>query len=122
MEGVRDIFDRACERYAAEPCMGFRKILKMRVEAGVDKYVLGGFEWVTYREAHKLASDFGRGLRALGVQPQTMVNFFADTSREWQLAAQGCFQQNIVVTTTYANLGEDAVGFAIQQTEVTTVF
>jgi len=121
MQGVRDIFSRSCERYATEPCMASRKILRMRVEAGVDKYILGPYEWINYREAQKIVGDFGRGLRALGIQPQTMVNFFADTCKEWQLAAQACFQQNIVVTTTYANLGEDAVSFAIQQTEVTTV-
>ena len=105
MQAVRDIFDRACTRYASELCLGKRPILKMRMEGSQEKYVLGEYRWINYREAHKLASDFGRGLRVLGVESRSMVNFFAETSQEWQLAAQGCFQQGIIVTTTYSNSG-----------------
>jgi long-subunit acyl-CoA synthetase (AMP-forming) len=134
---MAELFDHACAQYANEPCMGSRPIVRMRVEDKVEKYVLGPYSMITYAEAHDVASQFGRGLAGLGVSSGQMVNFFADTCQEcvragprfaaltacrYQLAIQGCFQQGVVVSTTYANLGEDAVAYAIQQAEVSVVF
>jgi len=119
---MAELFDHACAQYADEPCMGSRPILRMRVEDKVEKYVLGPYAFINYKQAHDVASAFGRGLTTLGVSAGQMVNFFADTCQEYQLAVQGCFQQGIVVSTTYANLGEDAVAYAIQQAEVPVVF
>lgn len=122
MHSMRDVFRNSTEKFANEPCVGKRSIERMRLENHVEKYVLGPFAFITYKEARDVACDFGRGLRALGIQPGGFVNFFADTCMEWQLAAQGCFEHGIVVSTTYANLGEEAVMFAIQQTECSVVF
>ena len=120
---MRDVFTDTCARHAELRCMGSRPILRMRVEAGVEKYVLGPYEWISFQEAHAYASDVGLGLASVcGLAPGDMVNFFADTSAKWHLAMQACFRHGFVVTTTYANLGEDAVEYAIQQAEVSTVF
>jgi len=120
---MRDVFDASAHRFAALPCMGQRRILRMRVEGGVEKHTLGPYEWITYQAAHRAARDVGKGLvRACGVKPGDFVNFFAETSMQWHLTMQACFRHGLVVTTTYANLGEAAVEYAIQQAEVPVVF
>lgn len=123
MQAVRELFSRSASRHPNEPCMGSRRILNVRVDAkGVEKYTLGDYAYTNFTDTLTTVTHFGKGLRALGVEPQMLVNFFADTCAEWQMAAQACFQHNIVVTTTYANLGEEAVAFAIQQGDMTTIF
>jgi long-chain acyl-CoA synthetase len=68
--------------------------------------------------AHKL----GRGLVSLGVKAGDKIKLFADTKLEWQVTAQACFHQGIVVSTSYANLGQEALVYAINQTESAVVF
>ena len=44
---------------------------------------------------------------------------FEETSYEWTVAEQGCYSQNITVLTVYANLGIEALTFALEQADVT---
>merc|ERR1711899_169957 len=69
----------------------------------------------------EIATNFGRGLRELGLEPKSNVCIFADTKAEWLMCALGCFKQNFPLVTLYANLGEDAITFGVCQTEVTHV-
>ena len=56
---------------------------------------------VSDEEMHKLAKDFGCGLRALGAQPQpgdlaadhSGVLMYDDTCAEWMICAQGAMSQ-----------------------------
>jgi len=122
METVADVWNRSCEKFAQEKCMGWRDILSMTKEGQKERFVLGGYNWLTYRQAHRRSTNFGRGLASLGVKKGDMINFFAETKMEWQLACQGCMQFGFVVTTTYANLGAEAVAYGIRQTKSTVVF
>jgi long-subunit acyl-CoA synthetase (AMP-forming) len=61
--------------------------------------------------------NFGRGLAALGLVADDIVDFFADTKAEWQTAALGCYSFGFTVATTYANLGADALKYGINLTE-----
>jgi long-chain acyl-CoA synthetase len=68
-----------------------------------------------------MAHKFGRGLVSLGAKAGDKVKLFADTKLEWQVTAQACFHQGIVVSTSYANLGQEALVYAINQTEAAIV-
>ena len=119
---MKEVFDDSCEKHADLPCMGKRDILTVRVEARIEKYKLGPYSWITYREAHEVVKNFGKGLlKATSLKHGEVINFFADTCMEWQLGLQGCFQEGIIVSTTYANLGEEAVAYAIGQTETEVI-
>ena len=76
---------------------------------------------MSYEEADAIASNVGRGLRALGQQPNKPLCVFADTRAEWMLSAQACFKQSFPVVTLYTNLGEDATIHGINEAEVETV-
>mmetsp|Transcript_13092 Transcript_13092/g.28313 ORF Transcript_13092/g.28313 Transcript_13092/m.28313 type:complete len:657 (-) Transcript_13092:1511-3481(-) len=117
-----DFWKNSCEKFAVQKCMGSREILSMRKDGKMEKYVLGPYSWITYRQAKRRTDNFGRGLASLGLKKGHIINFFADTKKEWQLAALGCYGRGFVVATTYANLGPGAVEFGITQTETEVVF
>merc|ERR1711971_904700 len=82
---------------------------------------LGEYQWITYKDAHKISIDFGSGLIKLGAQPREPIAIFAETREKWILAALGAFSQSIILATVYTNLGDDAVAHAINETEVSLV-
>lgn len=107
-------------------CLGTRDILAEEDEVQPNgrvfkKYVMGDYKWKTFDEVNTLATNFGRGLRELGLQPRMNIVIFAETRAEWMIAAHGCFKQNITVVTIYATLGEDAIAHGINETEVSVV-
>ncbi|KAJ8983773.1 hypothetical protein NQ317_000333 [Molorchus minor] len=110
------MFDYCAKSYPNKNCLGTREIL-----AEEDEYVMGEYRWKTYSEVNVLATNFGRGLRALGNEPGQNIVIFAETRAEWMIAAHGLFKQNIPLITIYATLGDEAIAHGINETEVTTV-
>merc|ERR1712216_937636 len=55
--------------------------------------------------------------RAICAQPQDRVIIYAETQREWMLAAQGAFSQSLQVVTVYATLGEEGLIHGTTQTK-----
>jgi len=47
---------------------------------------------------------------------------FEDTSKEWTLAAHGCFSQSLCVATSYATLGMDALAGTLKETNCQVIF
>lgn len=85
------------------------------------QFNLGEYKWKTFAEAESMATNFGRGLRELGMQPKQNIVIFAETRAEWLVAAHGCFKQNMPLVTVYATLGDEGIEHCINETEVTTV-
>lgn len=82
---------------------------------------MGIYTWRSYRQIEDEATNFGRGLRELGVNQGDNVVIFAETRAEWMIAAHGLFKQNFALITIYATLGEEAIIHAINETEAVTV-
>ena len=82
------------------------------------QYELGEYSWLTYTEVDKMACNFGRGLRSVGHKSKENIVIFAETRKEWLIAAMGCFKQNIPLCTLYATLGDEAIIHGINETEV----
>jgi len=109
-------------KFSDRKCMGAREILEMTKDGNKEAFTLAPFSWITYAEAYERSNSFGRGLAALGVKQNDIVNFYAETKMEWQLASQGCYEFGFTVSTTYANLGAEALKYSIHQTESEVVF
>lgn len=92
---------------------------------GVEKVMtypeLGPYEYSTYKQAGERVDNFHSGLVSLGLKKGDFVAIFEDTRLEWTLAARACYCQSLVVFTVYANLGEDALIFALNQGEIGTM-
>lgn len=55
------------------------------------------------------------GLLELGLEAGSRLGIYCNTRIEWQLIAQACFRANITVVTVYANLGEEGLASALEQ-------
>nr|UTI67604.1 long chain acyl-CoA synthetase [Kerria lacca] len=114
------------KKYGEKKCLGTRQILAEEDEEQPDgrifkKYKMGDYLWTSFTETDAIATNFGKGLLALGQERLKNVVIFGETRAQWFIAAQGCFKQNFPVVTIYATLGEDAIAHGINETEVTFV-
>ncbi|KAK7301362.1 hypothetical protein RJT34_12225 [Clitoria ternatea] len=128
-EGVRtlaELFEEACRKHGERLLLGTRSLLSKEIETGPDgrsfeKLGLGDYEWLSYDKVFEVVSGFASGLACLGHVKEERVAIFADTRQEWFVALQGCFRRNVTVVTIYASLGEEALCYSLNETEVTTV-
>ena len=89
------LFEQVCERHKARPAFGTRKLVKKEAEVAADgrsfdKLTLGSYEWITFEEAFKQASDFASGLVALGHAKGERCALFAETRADWFISLQVC--------------------------------
>ncbi|XP_033109168.1 long-chain-fatty-acid--CoA ligase 4-like [Anneissia japonica] len=120
------LFDKAVDQFADLRCLGTRDVLQEEDEKQADgrtfkKVVLGDYKWRTFRDVNEEAENLGKGLLALGMKPKENILIFAETRAEFQIALNACFKFNFPVVTLYATLGEKAIAYGINQTEVTHV-
>ena len=120
---LSELFLTSCDRYKSRICLGSRELIgTIRDSQGRTKLIQGNYQWLTYNQAYLEAADFALGLKATcEVNPGDRVAIYAETKREWLLACQGCFLQNLTVVTCYASLGEEALLHCLQETEVRVV-
>uniref|UniRef100_A0AAY5K3E0 long-chain-fatty-acid--CoA ligase n=1 Tax=Esox lucius TaxID=8010 RepID=A0AAY5K3E0_ESOLU len=120
------LFEHAVQRFRDADCLGTREVLseenELQPSGKVFKKVAAkGFiyRWLSYQDVELSVRHLGSGLTALGQQPKSMVAIFCETRAEWMVAAQACFRYNFPLVTFYATLGEEAVAFGLNETEVT---
>jgi long-chain acyl-CoA synthetase len=109
--------------------MGTRKFLGWHSPEGA-KFplkVFGETEWKTYEQLSNDSAAFGRGLRALGMEPLGLAEsnactekfasmegahcllIFEETCADWMTAAIGAASQSLPVATSYSTLGINAI-------------
>eukprot|EP01101_Sappina_pedata_P005469 TRINITY_DN2514_c1_g1_i1.p2 TRINITY_DN2514_c1_g1~~TRINITY_DN2514_c1_g1_i1.p2 ORF type:complete len:705 (+),score=362.34 TRINITY_DN2514_c1_g1_i1:25-2139(+) len=128
-ETVFSFFKKATAKYAKKNCLGARpfvaKIKEEKVINGVTKtwefLQLGAYEWFTYEQVYNRVLNLGAGLRKLGLKQGDFFGVYEDTRMEWTLIENACFSQGIILTTVYANLGEEAVIFGVNETEMSAI-
>ncbi|KAL3840001.1 hypothetical protein ACJIZ3_024592 [Penstemon smallii] len=127
-EGVTtlaELFEQSCKKSSDKRLLGTRKIIASEMETSngksFEKLHLGDYEWLTYGQVFESVCNFASGLVQIGHQKGERVAIFADTREEWFIALQGCFRRNVTVVTIYASLGEEALCYSFNETEVTTV-
>ncbi len=119
------VFAHVTAKHGDRDCLGTREILGEEDEPQPSgkifkKYVLGKYNWISFKEFAEEASDCGAALRKLGLRPGDRVGILAETRADWMVAAYGCFQNSITIVTLYTNLGNDGVKHALNETEVST--
>ena len=78
------------------------------------------YQWCTYQEVIKRATNFGSGLISMGLTPgsHTMVGIYAPNCPEWVVAEQGVYSYSMILVPLYDSLGPDARSFVISQCEM----
>uniref|UniRef100_A0A0K0EST5 long-chain-fatty-acid--CoA ligase n=1 Tax=Strongyloides stercoralis TaxID=6248 RepID=A0A0K0EST5_STRER len=121
------IWNKYCELYEELPCFGTREIITTENEKQADgrmfqKAELGYYEWMSFGEVDEKITNLANALALLDLPPKTHVVIFAETRAEWMITAQACFRSGYPVITVYATLGEEAVTYAIKESEGRVLF
>eukprot|EP01129_Flabellula_baltica_P009117 TRINITY_DN366_c0_g1_i1.p1 TRINITY_DN366_c0_g1~~TRINITY_DN366_c0_g1_i1.p1 ORF type:complete len:645 (+),score=165.86 TRINITY_DN366_c0_g1_i1:1383-3317(+) len=110
-EGVNTVYDvmmDSVDKYGDNPCLGMR-------------YNDGPFEWITYGQVYERATNFGSGLRNLGLIPrESNVGLYMTNCIHWVLTEWACNSHSLALVPLYDTLGPDACTFIITQAEITT--
>lgn len=123
---VYDVWRSSVAKHADRKCFGTRDLIKIHEEKkvidGVEKVMtypeMASFEWITYKQAGERVNHIASGLSRLGIRKGESVAIFDETRLEWTLTARACYCHSYVVFTVYANLGEDALVFALNQGDI----
>lgn len=114
------------EQFKKRRAMGYRTI--ERIEKGeIEEHGkkkpwefvhLGATKYLTFEEMWDKMLCFGAGLRALGFDPESRVGLYEETRYEWMVSIYGLWTQSMTGVTVYANLGDDALEYAIKEAEL----
>ena len=123
VDTVYKVWQNSVKTYGHKKCLGTRQVFGEEDEQQKSgkvfkKLILGNYEWINYNQADKILRPFGSGLASLGLKAKDPVCIYAETRQEWLLSAIAAFSQNLIVTTLYTNLGEEAICHGILETEV----
>jgi len=126
IDTIDKAWNNSTKNHNKKLCLGTRAVLGEEDEKQSNgkvfkKLSLDDYKWLSYQEAHDISTNFGSGLIKLGQQAKTPISIYAETKQEWLLSALGAFSQNIIVSTLYTNLGDEAICHGINETEVSLV-
>ena len=79
---------------------------------------MGEYKFTTYREACKHIDAIGRGLLSLGAKQGDRILIYSETRPEWLLTAFAAFRHGFTLVTLYSTLGEEAVKYGINESQV----
>ena len=127
---VPNVMMMAATNHAKKKCMGYRDIQECIVEGTKTFWRKAPeYTWRTYEEVYVDIQCAGRGLYKLpGIgemreqKQQVVAALLAETSSEWQIAAQAALACGLTLTTVYATLGHEAMLHGLQQTEAQVIF
>jgi len=104
---IADLADQAAERFADRALVRFKT----------------GGEWrdVTYAEAGAIASEIGRGLIDLGIQPGDRVCILANTRPEWTYSDLGITSTGAVVVPIYQTNAPEECEWVVGNSEATAI-
>ncbi|EPY24435.1 long chain fatty Acyl CoA synthetase [Strigomonas culicis] len=124
--------EQFCKERRSKTCLAYRKLLEIEKRSVVDKatgkpkdmetYVFDPErETMSYELFWSNIIDLGRGLRELGLQKGERVAIYEETRWQWVNTLYSCWSQGFTVTTVYANLGDDALAYALGETECSAI-
>eukprot|EP01126_Amoeba_proteus_P005535 TRINITY_DN1186_c0_g5_i1.p1 TRINITY_DN1186_c0_g5~~TRINITY_DN1186_c0_g5_i1.p1 ORF type:complete len:612 (-),score=97.94 TRINITY_DN1186_c0_g5_i1:416-2251(-) len=122
---IYDAFRASVMVHGKNKCLGSRSQIREHTEEKIIRdqkrtWVypeLGPYQWTTYEEVELRSRHIGAALVKTGVAPKQNLAVYIETRAEWTLSAQAAFSQSIVVMTVYANLGEEALVYGLNQSK-----
>jgi long-subunit acyl-CoA synthetase (AMP-forming) len=85
------------------------------------QFILGDYQFTTYRQACARIDAIGRGLLALGVKQDDRILIYSETRPEWLLTAFAAFRHGFTLVTLYSTLGDEAVKHGINESQVKVI-
>ena len=103
--------------------IGYRK--KIKKDELEKKYT-----WINYEQANDILTNFSLGLNILNLCPVIkfedeqsfrFLGIYSRNKKEWLLSYLGAMRDSITIVTIYDTLGDKAVEFILEQSQVTTI-
>ncbi|KAL7697288.1 long chain fatty acid CoA ligase [Lotmaria passim] len=115
-----------CKTRADTRAMAYRTVEKVVKEPRTDENgktreweytYLNETTYITFKEVWESVLAFGRGLAELGLKKGSKVALYEETRWEWLVTMLGTWTQEMMGVTVYANLGEDALVYALKEAQ-----
>lgn len=122
-----EVVKSACTRNGPRLAVGTRRFIRThQVEEDGKKFEKleyeNSFTWMTYEQYWQRIETFASGLLGISnLPPQGKVVIYAETQRDWMVAANACFSVGCQVVTIYATLGEEGALYGMNQTKAPVV-
>ena len=94
---IWDSITVSARKHADRNAVGWRDVVSTEMEKSFEKHVMGPYNFMTYAEMMKRIDSFGAALVGLGLKPGSPVVIFAETAKEWMIAAFGAWRQGLKV-------------------------
>ncbi|AIN95256.1 long chain fatty Acyl CoA synthetase, putative [Leishmania panamensis] len=121
------VVEAICKMRGQATCLAYRKLREIEKSETttadgrtkvLETYVFEpGLRTISYERLWKCVINFGRGLQEIGLKKGEIVSIYEETRWQWLVTLYSCWSQNLVVSTVYANLGEDALQYALAETQ-----
>ncbi|KAA1475922.1 long-chain-fatty-acid-CoA-ligase [Dentipellis sp. KUC8613] len=138
IETVYDVLAYAARTHGSRKAFGYRDIVQMvEEEKEVKKMVhgkevtekkiwkyfqLSDYKYYSFLDVKTIASEVARGLLALDVGKEDVINIYAQTSPNWQFFSHGCAMISTKVATAYDTLGESGLEHSLNEPECPLIF
>jgi long-chain acyl-CoA synthetase len=115
-------FEYAVNLHGNRPFLGTRKTISK------DKF--GEYQWKSFKEIDALVKQFATGINVLDLCPEIeshhdgkfkFMGIYARNREEWVVADLACHLNSVTVVTFYDTLGDDTIGFVLEQTLLTSI-
>ncbi|KAH9577750.1 AMP-dependent synthetase/ligase [Trypanosoma melophagium] len=125
------VLEKQHRELADRPAIGYRPLEKLErrpVDTSEGNQRLfeffhyGEHKILTYAELWRQITLFGAGLRDLGLSENSMITIYEETRWEWLVSIYGIWTQKMIASTVYVNLGEDALAYALTETNSAAIF
>ncbi|ORC93314.1 fatty acyl CoA synthetase [Trypanosoma theileri] len=120
-------FARLCKERGNRKVMLYRLLKEVERNTVTDKYgnkkTLETYVFepkprsITYTELLHRVQSLAKGLTEIGLQKGEFIGIYEDTRWEWYCTVQAIWSCQMVAATVYANLGEDALIYALQESQ-----
>lgn len=111
---IWDTIATSARKHADRNAVGWREVVSTEMERQGDKsfekYVMGPYSFMTYAELKQRIDSFGAGLVGIGLKPGSPVVIFAETAKEWMIAAFGAWRQGLKVRARAPRVGRGRAG------------
>ncbi|KPA73724.1 putative fatty acyl CoA synthetase 2 [Leptomonas pyrrhocoris] len=124
-------FESICRSRGNKRAFAYRPTIRVSAELVKDpesglerKFDVTFFDatkYLSYTEVWTTIENFGRGLCELGIPQDCKIALYLETRWEWLVSAYGVWSQNMVLTTVFSNLGEEALSEAFAETSCAAV-
>jgi long-chain acyl-CoA synthetase len=125
VEGINTIsktFEYAVNLHGNRPFLGTRRV--------ISKDQFGEYEFKTYNEINELVKQFATAINVLYLCPEIetpyngifrFLGIYSKNREEWLVTDLACHFNSVTVVTLYDTLGDDTIGFVLDQTKMTSI-